>query len=702
VEMAMWYLPGADTAPVRLSGEFPNTGAYWTRAFAYDAARGLIATDGGRGELQLWRTPRLASTGLRAVPLPSTELHADDGRIVTVDGNALMVSAASDASALSPRMELPQAPSFAQLSRDGASLIATAGSTLFVYDTQKWTLRRPPIALPNDPARIMLNPVSRQALLAFADYHDGGNREIAQMWDLDSGNAVGQQLELGLEKRLRFSPDGHALLAWNDESLQLLDTATGQPRWALIALTDLAAAASGQTTWPEDGPDVDVYDVRFSADGRRLDALTHTNPGDSTVYWQFDAATGRELRREARAGIGGGGSFIAMPDGDARVLQRWDANPLWWDANGVRELPVPAYTWAAALALAPDARMFALASADSVTLTAARSLQWLAPPLPAALAHMSTFNVHPTQLAFTRDGENLIARSRDDWWLRWNIAPDVRPVDQLLREAALLSPDQSSPWGGLSSPLPQAQRQAMRAQDSGPPHAVAAAPSVESLSARNPGTAANLVDLGRYYNKALVSAVSGPGYVEDFLQLPPGTHRLLGVDYDIRGSIDLSTRGFEAAAGAPPSRIGIDPGVRRFAALDVLVNGRSMLISGETRPYAIVEIDYRDGSRDRLPILYHRDVNESTSWRNAKAGETWARIAWRSRNSYGSPRNRVPPRSIFAVHLANPHPEREVASLALEAGDEAWSSPSFFAITAQPLDDRDPPLPPTQHRERRK
>ena len=54
--MALWQLPNEVTPPVRLSGEFPNIGAFWFRAFAYDAKRGLIATDGGgAGELRLWR-----------------------------------------------------------------------------------------------------------------------------------------------------------------------------------------------------------------------------------------------------------------------------------------------------------------------------------------------------------------------------------------------------------------------------------------------------------------------------------------------------------------------------------------------------------------------------------------------------------------------------------------------------------------------
>ena len=41
--------------------------------------------------------------------------------------------------------------------------------------------------------------------------------------------------------------------------------------------------------------------------------------------------------------------------------------------------------------------------------------------------------------------------------------------------------------------------------------------------------------------------------------------------------------------------------------------------------------------------------------------------------------------SMVTVRLANPNPQREVVSVALEAAKMQFSSPAFFAITAEPI-----------------
>ena len=100
-------------------------------------------------------------------------------------------------------------------------------------------------------------------------------------------------------------------------------------------------------------------------------------------------------------------------------------------------------------------------------------------------------------------------------------------------------------------------------------------------------------------------------------------------------------------------------------------------------PYAFVELEYGDGSKARLPIVYNRDIKEwwRTEW------TTPGRIAWRLRD-YGT--GRMEPEdcpSMVTVRLVNPYPQREVASVALEAVKMQFSSPAFFAITAEPAKD---------------
>jgi hypothetical protein len=173
-----------------------------------------------------------------------------------------------------------------------------------------------------------------------------------------------------------------------------------------------------------------------------------------------------------------------------------------------------------------------------------------------------------------------------------------------------------------------------------------------------------------------------------YRELAPGVHRFLGVDYDVRGILALSMKGFAPSVDAtrpPPQSVrGIRPGIDHFAALNLLAAGYGGLAVEKKSPYAIVEIDYRDGGRERLPLIYYQDIDATWSESEGKAGNATPRVAWRATNA-GTPLAYEKISRIYGVRLANPHPEREVASLALEAVDEAWSSPLIFAITAEPL-----------------
>ncbi|HXE67270.1 MAG TPA: WD40 repeat domain-containing serine/threonine-protein kinase, partial [Rhodanobacteraceae bacterium] len=169
MEMGLWYLPDSSTAPVLLSGEFPHARVWvwWNRAFAYRPAQGLIASDGGEGNLFLWRVQQLAPRGLRAPAMPPDRLHVVDGDVVAVDGASMRVVNPANGRPVGPELKLPQPPAFAELSVNHASLVAVAGREIHVYDAATWKLRRAPIVLPDDPARVMLSPDARHVLLLF-------------------------------------------------------------------------------------------------------------------------------------------------------------------------------------------------------------------------------------------------------------------------------------------------------------------------------------------------------------------------------------------------------------------------------------------------------------------------------------------------------------------------------------------------------
>jgi hypothetical protein len=192
-----------------------------------------------------------------------------------------------------------------------------------------------------------------------------------------------------------------------------------------------------------------------------------------------------------------------------------------------------------------------------------------------------------------------------------------------------------------------------------------------------------LLDLNASYNVPIDVPGDTSQYKLNVPDFMPGLHRFLGVDYDARGAIQLSMKGFNSdptVGKSLPSRIeGIVAATPSFAALDLLVAATTILNRGPLA-YAVVELNYRDGSRERLPILYQRDVY--AYWK--EPAQVTARIAWRDIDA-GSPSNMHRPFRLYNVHLVNPHPERAVASIALEATDEAWSAPAFLAITAEPI-----------------
>jgi hypothetical protein len=301
--------------------------------------------------------------------------------------------------------------------------------------------------------------------------------------------------------------------------------------------------------------------------------------------------------------------------------------------------------------------------------------------MPVSLPLVSdTRSDHPAQLVISTDGNSIIGRSRRSVWLAWNIAPDLRPSDDLMREAVFLNPGPSPASGASRPPLTTAERLALRAEDSGAPRLRFERPSDNAIPARASDAPVNTVDLGPFFSDS-IRGERADAVDSEFPEFAPGLQRFLGVDYDVRGQVQLQT-GAHPTSLSPRRVEGIRPGIARFNALDVLIAGAGGLRRREATPLAFVEIAYRDGGRARLPIVYLKDVDYVGSDEPAKVGADSARVAWRATMA-GTPNVYRTMQKIFAVHLANPQPQREVVSLALEAGDEDWSLPVFFAITLE-------------------
>ncbi|MEO6928385.1 MAG: hypothetical protein ABI190_04395, partial [Casimicrobiaceae bacterium] len=590
VQMALWSTQAQ--TPRRISAEFPHALPGERRAFDFSGGD-LVATGGDEGELRLWRLPR-GMPDLAAPADPGAALNAADGIVAAVDGSRLRLVHVRDGSAASATITLPQAPAFAERTVDGRALVAVAGRLLYVYDLPGAMLRFAPLAIPNDPVRVALSPDSRHAFIAYGDYRRNRAVDVARIWDLASGRPISDEVATPPCDAIEYAPAGHSLLTCG----VLRDATSLRRSWAY------PHGPAG----PDASGSLNVLRMRYAADGSEVLALDSGESGDDYLL-HLDIATGVERQRQLLKGVSKALDFTMLPGGRSLILQRQESvgSAIWRDSRPPAFSEVLNVGQTYALALAPDGRAFARGTTRGIVLTSARDARWITPELQAGLGPSDVTML----LTYTRDGNGIVGRSFRDRWLYWNAAPDDRPGAVLLRIAQLLHPSgEALQPGGSAAPLTVQERAALRRADTGTaPPIRAAAPA--SIPRRQAGLSPLLFDLTPYYNRPLAAAGEQFGFFDvDVPQFVPGLHRLLAIDYDARGVISIKNEEHDAPGFLPARVAGIRPGVPRFAALDVLVNAQTMLRTQEKVPYAFVELDYRDGSRARLPIVYNRDIKE--------------------------------------------------------------------------------------------
>ena len=670
---SLWYLPDDASPPLRLSSTFPFVTTWLPRRpSAYDAAHGLVAIDGGQGDVRLWRTRSLATLGLLAARVPPPELHIAD-RFVAVDGNRMRLIDAASGQPRGAEMSLPRQIGNAELGDDGATIAASAGATFFVFDANTGVPRRPPIELPNDPARWMLTPDGRSALVFFADYANGSNRQTLQRLDFMTGRMSAAQL-VDPGSGYRFISGGRQLLSWEADQLTLRDAQSLATVWRTRPLSEVLTQQSAGKA----DPDIAIMSAHPSPDGAHLDVLTAgdaANVGASRL-WHVDLRDGSIVSSHLLDESGGGRDFVYLPAENAYVVDRTDGL-LWWnEKSGAKFMPSPSVGDDGDVALSPTADMMARITKDGVELTSTHTQRWLAPLLPIDLSERESLS---PQVSFTADGRHVIARSRFANWLAWTITPDARSARDIERDAALSKDVSAQAKENQLPPLSAADRALLRAADPGAPDSRAHSARALLQDLPRAGELSNVaVDLSGVQNQPRFDSFQG----SETQELTPGPHRFFGVDYDVHGCVAATP-----PAGGPSrsanvlreSATRIRLPAARVSALDVLIGASGALANPSVHPYAFVTLQYRDGGNARLPILYRRDVLPSWQPGDGSQENPWGRIAWRAvGQQIGWPTN------LFAVRLVNPQPQREIADIALEAVNEPWSSPSFCAITIEP------------------
>jgi WD40 repeat protein/serine/threonine protein kinase len=289
--------------------------------------------------------------------------------------------------------------------------------------------------------RALIRPLRHPHGVVQATFSPDGNRLLtsadgmAQVWDAHTGAPLGPRLRH--RERLyaaAFSPDGRRVVtASADGTARVWDAATGAPRTPPLK---------------HQGP---VEAVSFSPDGRRV----VTASADYTAR-VWDAETGTPLTNPLRHGAGVAAASFS-PDGRRVVTGSRQGTARVWDAvTGAPVTPLLKHgRGQIRVAFSPDGRRLATGGGDyDARLWDAATGEALGPPL----RHRGWVY----HLDFSRDGHRLATACHDGTARVWHLpGPDLRPLEDLVLYAQVLSAQRVDATDGLVEVEPATQRRAL-------------------------------------------------------------------------------------------------------------------------------------------------------------------------------------------------------------------------------------------------
>jgi WD40 repeat protein len=631
---------------------------------------GLLATADMDGEVRLWRLPRDASIGARAGWVPTVGLQFDGAHVADVAYDQLRVATAQGTAA-TDWVRLPQPVLFAELVDAARTLVAVCGHMLYVFDARTMQPRYAPIDLPATPQVLAIDDVGATLLLAFGHNGEQGFEERIVTVAL----ATGDMREFadhvsGPIRRLAFSPDGRDILV------------VGPPNAATQVYDATTRQRVGAYAHDREQP---VLATQFTADSKMAWLVTRsTEESDANnatlLLWNIATNKIDETRRIAGAWPVGLTTLDRVP-----LLATRDA--LVFDPGGSQERrSAPLHGGgepSATSAVSRDGRLIAYARSHGVQIYEVETMAAVGPPLEVNWRTEDGI----ADLAFDPEGRSLLAllgRSRS--WFVWPISSDRRSLEALEQDADLLSPSIAGPRLLRMTSIDEHAR--LRARDPGawsvhdtrPTPATARIALQNAIPRRDPDTNPLLLDLTAGYSMGPLSMRKGTDTVlTDLVTLPIGVARLDGVDFDIRGGIELRQRSTGQGSHALQSAAtGISVPPVPVAAFHVLMFTALALPEPSERLYADVRLHYRDGSQALLPIRTQREVPGMTD-RDRPTPVGWASI--QQLMMIGEFRAQI----FSNPRLPNPYPEKLIASLDLETSNSGWAEPVFIAVTAEPV-----------------
>ena len=664
-DTALWRLPepGARASPATRIGLPPtghaNAGRYpigWSRP------TGLLASAGMEGQVQLWRLPQSPQLPARAAHQIPEQLQFDGRHVVDVEWNRVRLVTNAGVG-ITRWLALPQPPGFAELVDGGRTLIITTGPELRIYDARSMQLRFPPLPLPASPQRLLASTDGARVATTYGIAGRERFEEQLLIHDTHAGRRLpGSVLLPGSLRQLAFSADHARLLV------------VGAPATATWVYATDTLKRIGDYPNDEFQP---VNAAAFARDQRDILLLTTASENslgeDSLLRWDPVADVVRERRalgsaRPVTVVATGVGPFVAGVE--VELIDPGGAH-----ARQPRRLALDDSE--GAVAVSADGRLVARAFQRNVQVLDLATADNVGPPLAADIPPMDVV----AQLAFSPDGTQLLARTQYGYWLRWPMAPNVRPLPELAAELGRQGIETGSPHA--PSARSREERMALRARDPGPwprPESRPSPPIARWLDglpipARTPGTSPLLLDLTAAYDFGPETVLNTYFSVLPSLRpRPVGVQRIAGVDYDVRGMVQVGAPN-QTNAGIPVPAVPV-------AALHLLMTVSTPIPIPDVETVAQVRLHYRDGSQAVLPIRTQREV-PGYSPHDRPVPLAWAQFRGVSSVAATTGAGDL---VLSAPRLVNPHPERLIRSLDLELGPTgAVNTSLYLGITVEPV-----------------
>jgi hypothetical protein len=624
----------------------------------------LAITGGTAKELRFWRLPTDPMRRALAAPVAEIDMHFDGRHLVDVDGSSVRIVDAWKATPLAPPLRHPQPVSHAALSRDGETLWVAAGDELHRWDWRQGRARASALRLPNAVGHLALHPQRAEALVSILRYDSGRVYEDLFRVDDKTEQVLATTRLAGPLGGWRYSEDGAQVLIWRGDVLLRLDAATLAPASPMLRMGTGGGAYA---------------DAR--AHGGTLWTSVFNAPGDPqvTAVWRYEpGSTSPTLRGPGTGGVlvaaldAGGTQAVISPGGyPGHVpLQRFDigGNHITLGERGDGGM---------AAAFSRDGRWLATALPDGIRLFDGTANP-VGPPLRGAL----DFHDRIEQVAFADDEGSVLARSIKGRWLLWRLRADTRESTEIADELdSLLTPPGDE---RTSAGTDTAARMRLRGRDPGVAEQRPVSRTDPNLTPppRAPDTPAQLLDLSAHFTRAAHEQNADDGSF-DLRRLALGRQRIDGVEFDLRGVVQLTT------PMPALNRVSLPPGLpREIHGIETPAQATALnLLMGyygddaEPAPCLSLVLHYLDGGERRIPVTLSippRWAPPGVKDDPLQGEESAAPLVLQVRSNNSEFQGGVPLR-LYRVRVDNPEPMRALASVGLYAERNA---PYVAAITA--------------------